>query len=233
VGLVPSGSQDPFALRRHAYAVVRILVEGTLSVSVKATILDAVRLLKEQGIPVDDKAPAELQRFLGERLRYYCQEVGKLRADLVEAVLSQWQSSTFNPLDIWKRARVLQAFAARPEFEALVIACKRAENITKSHHDDHVDEALFQDLAEKTLYSFLLNAEETVASIIRDADYTGALNALVVLREPIDALFAGVMVMVEDGAIRKNRLALLVRVRNLFRQYADFSRVNVEIKQNP
>jgi glycyl-tRNA synthetase beta chain len=230
VGLVPSGSEDPFALRRHAYAVIRILVEGQLSLGINVTIQDSVRLLKEQGIPVEEKAAGELQCFFGERLRYYCQEAGQLRNDLVEAVLSQWQSSTFDPLDIWKRTQGLQAFAARPEFEALVIACKRAENITKSHHDDHVDEALFQDSVEKELYRFLLNAEEAVSSIIRDANYTGALNALVVLREPIDALFAGVMVMVEDGAIRKNRLALLVRVRNLFRQYADFSKVNSELK---
>jgi glycyl-tRNA synthetase beta chain len=230
VGLVPSGSEDPFALRRHAYAVIRILVEGQLSLGINVTIQDSVRLLKEQGIPVEEKAAGELQCFFGERLRYYCQEAGQLRNDLVEAVLSQWQSSTFDPLDIWKRTQGLQAFAARPEFEALVIACKRAENITKSHHDDHVDEALFQDSVEKELYRFLRNAEEAVSSIIRDADYTGALNALIVLREPIDALFAGVMVMVEDGAIRKNRLALLVRVRNLFRQYADFSKVNSELK---
>ena len=225
VGLVPSGSQDPFALRRHAYAVVRILVEGTLSVSVKATILDAVRLLKEQGIPVDDKAPAELQRFLGERLRHYCQDVIKLRGDVVDAVLSKWQYGEFDPRDLVARARALHAFAGRPEFQTLVTAFKRAENITKAHEEDGVNQALFQDASETGLYASLLAAENVVPGLIESRKYEDALDALVALKAPIDAFFVGVMVMVEEDAVRGNRLALLVRVRNLFRQYADFSKI--------
>lgn len=230
VGLVPSGSQDPFALRRHAYAVIRILVEGTLALNLTAAIQDAARLLKEQGLPVEDKAPAELLRFWGERLRYYCQEVTKLRDDVADAVLARWQSERFDPLDLHRRAVALQAFAARPEFEALVIACKRAENITKAHQDDHVDQALLQDSVETGLYASLRAAEHVVPGLIEHANYEDALEALVVLKAPIDAFFTGVMVMVEDEAVRKNRLALLVRVRNLFRRYADFSKVRVEAR---
>ena len=225
VGLVPSGSQDPFALRRHAYAVVRILVEGNLSLSVNAAILDAVRLLKEQGIPVDDKAPAELQRFLGERLRHYCQDVTKLRGDVVDAVLSKWQFGEFDPRDLVARARALHAFAGRPEFQTLVIAFKRAENITKAHEDEGVNQALFQDASEAGLYAALLAAENVVPGLIESRKYADALDALVALKAPIDAFFVGVMVMVEEDAVRGNRLALLVRVRNLFRQYADFSKI--------
>src|SRR2546422_728897 len=99
VGLVPSGSQDPFALRRHAYAVIRILVEGELSLGLNATIQDAVRLLKEQGIPVEDKTAGELKRFFSERLRYYAQEVAKLRGDLVEAVRGRGPGGGFDPQD--------------------------------------------------------------------------------------------------------------------------------------
>lgn len=225
VGLVPSGSQDPFALRRHAYAVVRILVEGVRSLSVNTAILDAVRLLKEQGIPVDEKAPAELQRFLGDRLRHYCQEVVKLRGDVVDAVLSKWQYGEFDPLDLVARARALQAFATRPECEVLLIAFKRAENITKSHQDEGVDQSLFQDSVETGLDAALLAAGSVVPGLIEGRKYEDALDALVALKAPIDAFFVGVMVMVEEEAIRRNRLALLVRVRNLFRQYADFSKI--------
>lgn len=225
VGLVPSGSQDPFALRRHAYAVVRILVEGTLSLSVNAAILDAVRLLKEQGIPVDDKAPAELQRFLGERLRHYCQDVTKLRGDVVDAVLSKWQYGEFDPRDLVARASALHAFAERPEFQTLVIAFKRAENITKAHEEEGVSQALFQDASETGLYASLLAAENVVPGLIESRKYEDALDALVALKAPIDAFFVGVMVMVEEDVVRGNRLALLVRVRNLFRQYADFSKI--------
>jgi len=232
VGLVPSGSQDPFALRRHAYAVIRILVEGQLSLGLNATIQDAVRLLKEQGIPVEDKAAGELQRFFSERLRYYAQEVAKLRGELVEAVLARWQAGAFDPRDILVRSQVLQAFAARPEFEALVIAFKRAENITKAQAGDKVDVGLLKEEVEKGLYAAVCAAEDVVLELIKDAKYEDALKALVGLKAPIDAFFNGVMVMVDDETLRSNRLALLVRVRNLFRQYADFSKVNVEVKQN-
>jgi len=231
VGLVPSGSQDPFALRRHAYAVIRILVESDeISLELNATIQDAARLLREQGISVEDKAASELQRFFGERLRYYCQERGKLRSDLIDAVLFRWQAIKLDPRDLWTRAAVLESFVGRPEFEALMIGFKRAENITKGHKDDQVDVALFREPVEKELHSALLSAEGTVSRFVEAKKYEDALEALVTLKVPIDAFFVGVMVMAEEEAIRRNRLALLVRVRNLFRQYADFSKVNVETK---
>lgn len=229
VGLVPSGSQDPFALRRHAYAVIRIMVDGGLSLSLNAAIQDAVRLLKEQGISVEDKAADELRRFLGERLRYYAQEVTRLRGDVVEAVLSRWQSGTFDPLDILRRSEFLETFAERPEFESVINAYKRAENITKSHADDKVDDSRLQEEVERGLYVSVRAAEDVVPGLIKEGKFKDALEVLVTLKAPIDAFFVGVMVMAEDESIRKNRLALLVRVRNLFRQYADFSKVNIEI----
>lgn len=231
VGLVPSGSQDPFALRRHAYAVIRILVDGeALSLNLNAAIQDAVRLLKEQGISVEDKAVDELRRFFGERLRHYAQEERHLRGDMVEAVLGPLQSGSFDPLDILRRSRLLQDLTARPEFEALVISYKRADNITKLHQGDQIDPALFQEEVESGLAVSLGAAEDVVPGLIRDAKYADALDALVALKAPIDAFFVGVMVMAEDQAVRKNRLALLIRIRNLFRRYADFSKIRVETR---
>src|SRR5438132_3752175 len=112
VGLVPSGSQDPFALRRHAYAVVRILAEGDLHMDMLWAVEDTVGLPRDQGIGVDNKALDQLRSFFSERLRYYAQEVAKLRGDLVEAVLARWQAGAFDPRDILVRSQVLQAFAA-------------------------------------------------------------------------------------------------------------------------
>ncbi len=230
VGLVPSGSQDPFALRRHAYAVVRILVEGGLPVNLRWAAEHTFGLLRDQGIAVDDKALAELQRFLGERLRHYCQDVTKLRGDVVEAVLSTWQYGEFDPRDLVARARALHAFAGRPEFQTLVMAFKRAENITKAHEADGVDPSLFQDAAETGLYASLQAAEHVMPGLIESRTYEDAFDALVALKAPIDTFFVGVMVMVEEAPIRGNRLALLVRVRNLFRQYADFSKIRTETR---
>jgi len=140
-------------------------------------------------------------------------------------VLSKWQSGEFDPRDLVARATALHAFAGRPEFQTLVIAFKRAENITKAHDEDSVNQDLFQDPAETGLYASLLAAENIVPGLIERRKYEDALDALVALKAPVDAFFVGVMVMAEEGAIRGNRLALLVRVRNLFRQYADFSKI--------
>jgi glycyl-tRNA synthetase beta chain len=205
-------------------------VEGGLSLNVAVAIQEAARLLKEQGTAIDDKAQAELQRFFGERFRYYCQEITKLRDDVVDAVLPPAQAGEFDPLDLRARALALQSFSGRPEFDALMIAFKRTDNITKSHQDDHVDPGLFQDEVETGLAVSLKAAEDVVPGLIQDAKYADALEALVALKTPIDSFFVGVMVMAEDQTVRKNRLALLVRIRNLFRRYANFSKIRVEAR---
>lgn len=229
VGLIPSGSEDPYALRRHATAVIRILLEGGLSLNLTVAVQETLALLKNQGIALEEKGAAELQRFFGERFRYYCREQLKLRDDVVEAVLAN-VGSVFDPLPLRARAEALQAFAARPEFESLVIACKRAENITKASREDHVDPTLLHEPVEKDLHAALVATEELIAALIEEAQFDEALDRLASLKRPIDAFFDGVMVMTEDEPIRKNRLALLVRIRNLFRRYADFSKIQVETR---
>jgi glycyl-tRNA synthetase beta chain len=106
--------------------------------------------------------------------------------------------------------------------------CKRAENITKATRDDHVDAELLKEPVEKELQAAVTTADGKVSALLAAGKFADALNALVALKLPIDAFFTGVMVMAEETAIRRNRLALLVRVRNLFRQYADFSKIQVE-----
>jgi glycyl-tRNA synthetase beta chain len=227
VGLIPSGSEDPFALRRHASAVIRLLLEGERSVNLSEVIREAFTGLKAQGITADEKGVAELERFLAERLRYYLREVVKFREDVMDAVLTG-RLGAFDPLVLRARAEALQAFSQRPEFESLVIGCKRAENITKATRDDHVDAELLKEPAEKELQDAVTTADGKVSGLLAAGKFADALDALAALKFPIDAFFAAVMVMAEEAALRRNRLALLVRVRNLFRQYADFSKIQVE-----
>jgi glycyl-tRNA synthetase beta chain len=228
--LIPSGSQDPFALRRHASAVIRLLLEGGRSLNLSDAMREAFHGLKAQGIAGDEKGILELERFFTERLRYYLREVLKLREDLIDAVLAGRASDTFDPHALRARSQALQAFAERPEFEALVTGCKRAENITKTIQDEHVDKELCKEPVEQELGEALLRAAAQVTSLLADSKFADALDALAALKAPIDAFFNGVMVMAEDSALRRNRLALLVQVRNLFRQYADFSKIQVESK---
>jgi glycyl-tRNA synthetase beta chain len=227
VGLIPSGSEDPFALRRHASAVIRLLLEGGRSVNLSEAIREAFTGLKAQGIAGDEKGVAELERFLTERLRYYLREVVKLREDVMDAVLTG-RPGAFDPFALRARAEALQAFSHRPEFESLVIGCKRAENITKAMRDDHVDAELLKEPVEKELQAAVTTADGKVSGLLAAGKFADALDALAALKVPIDAFFTGVMVMAEEAALRRNRLALLVRVRNLFRQYADFSKIQVE-----
>jgi len=227
VGLIPSGSEDPFALRRHASAVIRLLLEGERPVNLSEVIREAFTVLKAQGIAADEKGVAELERFLAERLRYYLRETVKLREDVMDAVVTG-RPRAFDPLALRARAEALQAFSLRPEFESLVIGCKRAENITKATRDDHVDAELLKEPVEKELQAAVTTADGKVPDLLASGKFADALDALAALKIPIDAFFTGVMVMAEEAALRRNRLALLVRVRNLFRQYADFSKIQVD-----
>ena len=186
---------------------------------------EAFNGLKAQGIKGDDKGILELERFFTERLRYYLREIVRLREDLIDAVLAGRPSDTFDPHVLRARAEALQAFAERPEFESLVIGCKRAENITKTIQDERVDRDLLMETVEEELAAALREAATKVTSLLADSKFADALDALAALKAPIDAFFTGVMVMADDSALRRNRLALLVQVRNLFRQYADFSRI--------
>ncbi|HEY3196436.1 MAG TPA: glycine--tRNA ligase subunit beta [Nitrospirales bacterium] len=230
IGLIPSGSQDPFALRRHASAIIRLLLEGGRLLNLSEAIREAFRGLKEHGIQGDEKGIVELERFLAERLRYYIREVVKLREDVMDAVLAGRATDTFDPCALRARATALHSFTTRPEFESLVIGCKRAENITKSVRDEEVDMGLLKEPVERELQAALMTADSKVAPLLQAGKFAEALDALATLKGPIDAFFTGVMVMTDEAPLRRNRLALLVRVRNLFRQYADFSKIQVEAR---
>jgi glycyl-tRNA synthetase beta chain len=224
-GLIPSGSQDPYALRRHASAVIRILVEGRLSLKLMKVILQAFTILK---VPVEKSPVEELGTFLMERFRYYCVASGKVREDIVDAVLKRWQDEEADPRDLWTRAGILQEFSSRPEFKSLVIAYKRAENIAKKSKQTSADPGLFKENAEKELYDAFQAVERQVGGFIQHGEYRETLSALVSLKGPIDRFFETVMVMAEDQTLRNNRLALLLGVRDLFLRYADFSKIQVE-----
>jgi len=231
VRLVPSGSQDPYALRRHAYAVIRILLEAGLSLDLRQLIEVALQVVKEQGIPTDEDADQKLYYFFVERLRYYLSVVCQIPEDLIDAVLSFSQDNPFNPVDLRHRAEALQIFKERAEFVSLLIGYKRAVNITKKekYYDDNVMEGLLKEDAERKLYYSLQETENRVSSSLQERKYHEVLETLVSLKEPIDNFFDAVMVMVEDEAIRRNRLALLTKVRKLFRRYCDFSVISEPI----
>ena len=218
IGQRPTGDKDPFALRRAALGVLRILVERALPLDLE-TLLQAAA----EGLEPWVKRPGvveELLEFLLDRLKglYLEQGVG---AEVFEAVA---EVRPTQPADFDRRVRAVIEFRALPEAEALAAANKRIRNLLRKAEDvvpDRVDGSRLTVPAELGLNEALQSKESEVGPLLAAGDYTEALRRLAGLRESIDRFFDDVMVMVDDAAIRTNRLALLGSLYRLFRRVAD------------
>ena len=232
LGKKPSGNRDPFALRRAALGIVRVLIESGLDADLKAAIHVAV---DAQPVPETDTdvLAAEVYTFIAERLRSYLfdRDAG-LTVETFDAVLARQPTSL---VDFAARLDAVQAFVALEEAASLAAANKRIGNILRKSADDSglargdaVDDRLFADAAEAELHRSLASAAEDVAPLLDERDYTRALRRLARLKRPIDSFFDDVLVMAEDKSLRANRLALLGDVRALFLRVADISRLAID-----
>ncbi|WP_317932829.1 glycine--tRNA ligase subunit beta [Halioxenophilus sp. WMMB6] len=219
IGQQPTGSKDPFALRRASVAVLRLLIEKQLP-------LDLSELVAIAGGQYADLPKCEglLDRVLGymlERLRSWYEDLG-ISAEVFLAVAAK-QLTT--PLDIDQRIYAVAAFTQMEEAEALAAANKRVSNILAKEAVDTTElkAELLTDAAEQALAAALAEVTAEVAPLLAEADYQAALQQMAALRQPVDAFFDQVMVMTDDLAVRNNRLALLSQLRDLFLQVADIS----------
>lgn len=228
VGLVPSGSEDPFALRRNALAIVRIALEGRLPLNLGELALRLSDLLDEEGYKPAG-ASGDPVDFILERLRYYGRTVDGLRDDVMLAVLKPTPRPQLNLLTLYDKMKALQAITARPEFAPLIVGFKRAHRIVEKENWqlDEVNPALFQHPSEVELHKALEEARLQVPFAIEQGNFEAALEGLVRLKPPIDAFFAGVMVNTDDQGIRANRLSLLCLTDRLFLSFADLSEILV------
>lgn len=221
IGQKPTGSKDPFALRRTSVAVLRLLVEKELDLDLKSLLQTAVSL---HGSNVSDATGTVNAAFeyMIERFRAWYEEEN-IAAEVFLAVSAKNLSV---PLDINKRVHAVNAFNQLPEAAALAAANKRVSNIL-AKLDSPVaatfNTALLTEAAEKTLAAAVTAKAAEVAPLFASRDYTAALAALASLRESVDSFFDQVMVMADDEALRNNRLALLSQLRNLFLEVADIS----------
>ena len=227
IGKKLSGNRDPFGLRRAALSIVRLLVECDLDVDLKAMITTAVEVQ-----PQGKFDPAEicdsLYSFISERLRrYFLDRDAGLDTETFDAVLARQPSSL---VDFERRLGAVQAFIALPSASSLATANKRIANILKQAGDQGalaVKEKLLKDPAELELWAALKAARETLDPMLEQHEYTAALSELATLRGVVDRFFDDVMVMVEDKATKKNRLALLTELRALFLDVADVSKLAI------
>jgi len=240
---LPTGDKDPFALRRHALGVIRMLVDADLPVDLDLLLHDTFRdfgstgqlgfsgemgasdvvLVGAEAIKLNMAAPQQVNEFIFDRL------AGSLReqsysAQEVDAVLALRPQRLG---EVPKRLAAVRAFAALPESPALAAANKRIANILKKADDvdAHVSSVLLQEDAEKSLHAAMQTVLPTAQALFDAGDYTASLQALAVLRAPVDAFFDGVMVNAEQLDVRLNRLGLLKTLHLAMNRVADLSKL--------
>ena len=221
IGQVPTGDRDPFALRRHALGVIRMLIEGGINLPLDQLLDMAARAFPAEGGFV--AALPLITDFIYDRLSGSLKEQG-YTAQEVDAVVSQRPKRLG---DIAKRLAAVRAFAGLPEAAALAAANKRIVNILKKSEGagDKVNVNLLEGDAERTLFRQVNDLTPQVRSLMFNEDYTGALKVLAGLRAAVDTFFDQVMVNAEDPAIRANRLALLAQLAGLLNGVADISKL--------
>jgi len=232
LGLVPSGSKDPFALRRQANAIVKVIAEKKLPLRLNDLMRDAragYQGSEAEKKFVDEETFAESVRaFFRERLEFYLKDVRGYAYDVVKAVLA---ADVNDVVDVLARAEAVKQVLHVPEFLAIGAACKRIRNILRQAEEKLIDPAaafeFLPDSAqeEEDLASYIEVNGPRVEALRKKKEYSDALRLLSTAREPVDAFFDKVMVMVEDEKLRANRLALLRTLLKEFSTIADFSEI--------
>jgi glycyl-tRNA synthetase beta chain len=236
VGVVPTGSRDPFALRRAALGAIRILLESgsRLSFPIEITpndlLTEALRIVRDELGPrsepaekaLEEKARASLLDFFAERLRFVLSR--SFRYDELNAVFAL--GALDRPIgDLVERLHALSALRGSEDFLALSAAFKRVGNILSGQEPGEVDPEMFYEEHEKDLFRELEAVRPQAEDSIREARYREALRVLSGLRKPVDRFFEEVLVMAEDEKLRANRLALLKSLQDLFSRVADLSQI--------
>ena len=221
VGLIPTGTADPYALRRSAIGVLNIILDRGYRLSLPQLVGKSVALLEGKLTRPAAEVRADVVEFI--RLRLVNLLAGQdYPADVIDAVLS---AAFDDVVDAVARVKALAELKGRDDFEPLAVAFKRVVNIIKGGVATPVDAALFEADCERALQQALTQAAGEVARQVSAGDYPVALRTIATLRAPVDAFFDGVMVMAREEKVRENRLALLTGVARLFEGIADFSRI--------
>lgn len=224
----PTGSKDPYALRRAALGVIRLILENDIRAELKALIAQAEKPMASIEGLASKNVGADLLSFFHDRFKVYLKDEGA-RHDAIDAVLS---ADADNLLLVARRLEALIVFINEEDGKNLLAGTKRAANILGAEEKKgtviaaNVDAALFHNEEEKALFAAVQSAETKATAAIAKEDFSAAMSAMAELRAPVDAFFDKVMVNDENEAIRANRLALLAKIRSVTGQVADFSKIS-------
>jgi len=223
VGLIPSGSEDPYALRRQGLGLIQILLSETVfrSLSITKVLDEALGQYAAQEKFSGKTSAQALTQFLRQRIDAYLQSEG-VRYDLREALLCV---EIDRPADIVERAEALVQFSKAPLFSPLMTAFKRAIRILPEGFNGAVEASMLNEGAEKNLHSAIVSIEKGIRPLWPERHYFEILESLAALFQPLNRFFDAVMVMDPNEAIRHNRLSLLFKVKNMFAPFADFSKI--------
>lgn len=217
-GAVPSGSKDPFGLRRKAWGIIRIALEHKLDLDFFKLIKD----LEELYFFIEERKEITVaEDFFHKRLRQFLLEYG-IDHDILDCLLAVKDG---NFLRVLQKAISLKKIKSTEELESLVIAFRRLRNITKGYAITEFDPQLFEEEAERELWRSYLKAEGHIAKLIPSGDYEGIIKWLLSLKDPIDNYFAQVLVMTRDRELRSNRLGFLLKILRLFFTIGDLSKL--------
>ena len=222
VGSIPTGDKDPFALRRHALGIVRLLIEKSLSLSLDEVLGVALRAFTNDAAEIQ-RLSREIIDFMRTRAAGYGRDLGFSTNEVESALYTHADFSTLQ-----KRWSAVSAVSSRPEFIALAAANKRVGNILRKSEGSYghqLSPQLLTEPAEKDLYSALNRIEPRLDQAIVAGDFLSALLPVAELREPVDAFFDQVMVNVDDVGLRNNRLALLASLESSMNRVADISKL--------
>lgn len=221
VGLLPTGTADPYALRRQALGIINIILKKRYRLPLGALIDQSLAILASRlKKPVPETKAAVLEFFRGRLQNQIASQ--SFSYDVIEAVLSVDMDDL---VSAYEKIRAMETFKSDPDFPALALAFKRVENITRGWANGTVNPELLGVQEEKDLYASFLKAEETVSNLVKSDSYSEALGELAGMRKPVDRFFDAVMVMAKEEDIRVNRLSLLRNISDLFHKLADFSKL--------
>jgi glycyl-tRNA synthetase beta chain len=221
VGLIPTGTADPYALRRQTLGIINIILGKRYLFSISQLIERSLDLLSEKIERPPREIRTDVLEFFRGRLQNLLNSKG-LSPDAIEAALVV---SLDDIVDLEERAKALHDLRSEPDFESLAIAFKRVVNITKSHTSQKIDPRRFESDVEGKLFEAFREVTKKASEKIAQKDYPAALKDLSLLRQPVDKFFDGVMVMAEDEKIKNNRLSLLSSISQLFLRIGDFSKI--------
>lgn len=224
IGMIPTGVKDPYGLRRAALGILRTLIEKNLDLNLVDLVGHALQ--QQKHTQIEDGTQNKVVEFLMDRLRGYSLDLGYL-PDEFDAVKTV---NPTRPVDFMRRLEAVKSFRREPEADSLAAANKRIRNILRKVDEkvgSDVNADILTDEAEKTLYTATQQAQKTVAPMLKQYDYSAALQELAGLKDPIDGFFDNVMVMAEDSTLKANRLALLHQLQQLFLQIADIGKLQV------